>query len=398
MNDTYDVVVVGAGPAGCMTAKTCAEKGLDVIMLEKDAEIGTPKRCAEGLSLHGFERAGIKHNKKYIARAIEGAYIYSPSGKEVEIRSKGPLGYVLERKIWEKYLARDAIKAGSDCMVKTTVNGLLSKNGKITGVKGNAMGDNIKLNSKVVAACDGVESKVGRMCGLKTTNKITDCISGYQYEMAGIENLDMNMLHMFFGSKTVPRGYLWVFPKDKDIGNVGIGILGTENAKKTAKAYLDDFIASRPEIFGNAAPIEVNAGSVPVSGYVNDAFVKDGLALIGDSAQMVNPIHGGGMTTNLYAAQIAGRVISEAVRDDDTSAAKLSEYEKEWRDTDGKRMHKLLKLRYFMEKLTDEDMELLADILNGENLLEMQEGKTSFLLKKLIRHPKLLNIARKYLI
>ncbi len=393
----YDVIVVGAGPAGCMTARTCAERGLSVLLMEKDAEIGSPKRCAEGISIRGFERAGVRFNKKYVANELDGAVLWSPSGKQVVMKSPDSKGYLLERKVFEKHLAKDAIKAGADCMVRTTATGLIEESGKIAGVKADFMGDPVEFKSKIVVGADGVESKIGRMAGLRTTNKMKDYISGFQYEMAGVENLDTEKIHMWFGNKIAPKGYLWVFPKGDDLANVGIGITGTANEKKTARSYLERFIADNPHFFRDASPVEVNAGGVPVSAHMDEPFVKDNLMLVGDSAQMVNPIHGGGMSTNLYAAEICGRTAAEAIEEGDTSAKRLSGYEKGWKDTDGVRMQKLLKLRYFAEKLSDQDFEWFADNLSSEDLDKMQKGKTSFLLKMLVKKPKLLVYARKYL-
>jgi len=393
----YDAIVVGAGPAGCMTAKVCAENGLSVLLLEKDAEIGTPKRCAEGLSLNGFEKAGLKPDKKWCAQAINGAVLWSPSGKSVVMERPDTWGYVLERKIFEKHLARDAIKAGADCMVRATVTDLIKEGGKPVGVKADFLGDEVEFTSKLLIGADGTESKVGRMAGIKTTNVLNDYISGFQYEMAGIEGLDESKIHLWFGNEVAPKGYMWAFPKGDGMANVGGGILSTENAKVSVRSYLERFIAGHPEFFKNASPVEVNAGGIPVSGYMKDAFVGDNVMLVGDAAQQVNPIHGGGMSTGLYAGRICGRVAAEAIASGDLSKRKLLEYEEEWRSTDGTRMDKMLKLRHFLEGLSDKDFEYFADVMKGPELEDIQKGKTKFMLKLLVRKPKLLLYARKYL-
>jgi len=394
----YDVIVVGAGPAGSMTAKTCAEKGLDVLVLEKDAEIGTPKRCAEGLSMRGFSRAGLKYSPKYCAQDIRGLVMWAPNGKSVKFAKDETWGYVLERKIFEKHLAKDAIKAGADYMVRTTVYDLIKdQDGKPSGVKARYLGDEREFTAPLIVGADGTESKIGRMAGLKTVNKISDYISGFQYEMAGVEGLDQDKIHMWFGADTVPKGYLWAFPKGDDLVNIGIGIIATENAKKSVREYLDDFIASHPQHFKNASPVEINAGGIPVCGKIDDTFVDDHILLVGDSAHQVSPIHGGGMSTNLYAAQIAGRVIAEAANANDFSKKKLLEYENEWRQTDGKKMEKHLKVRLFVEGLSDDDFNWFADNMKPEMVEDLQHGQTGFLLKMLIKKPALLKYAVKYL-
>lgn len=392
----YDVIIVGAGPAGSMTARHCAKRGLSTLVLEKDADIGSPKRCAEGLSIRGFDRAGLEYNPKYCMQPIKGAKLYAPGGKSVTLAKDETWGYVLERKVFEKHLAKDAIKAGADYMVRATVTDLIKADGKVSGVSGQYLGENFEFSSKLVIGADGTESKIGRMAGLRTTNKLIDYISGYQYEMAGVEDVDDDKIHMWFGNDITPKGYLWAFPKGDDLVNIGIGIISTENEKKSAREYLDRFIASNPQYFKNASPVEVNAGGIPVCGEIKDPFVDDNIMLVGDSAHQVSPIHGGGMSTNLYAAQICARIAAEAIESGDTSKSKLMEYEREWRETDGVKMIKHLKLRHFVESLSDTDFDWFADNMKSDYIEDIQHGRTKFLLKMLVKKPKLLMYAKKY--
>ena len=76
----YDVVVVGSGPGGCMTAKRLAELGINVLLIEKRPEIGVPVRCAEATGIKGLKELGIKLDKRYIASVTRGAYVFSPDG------------------------------------------------------------------------------------------------------------------------------------------------------------------------------------------------------------------------------------------------------------------------------------------------------------------------------
>ena len=114
-----DCIIVGAGPAGSVTAKEFAEQGLDTLVIEKKAEIGPPKRCAEGVSQRGLKNLGITPCSQSIARSITGAALYAPSGKAVYMEGEDLEGYVLERKIFEKQLASQAIKSGARYLIKT---------------------------------------------------------------------------------------------------------------------------------------------------------------------------------------------------------------------------------------------------------------------------------------
>ena len=386
-----ECLVIGAGPAGSMAAKELASKGIETIVIEKRQEIGAPKRCAEGVSKHSLEKLGIKVHELGITRVIKGAVLYSPSGKKVVMDGQGMEGYVLERKVFEKYLASEAIKEGARYMVKTQATDMVRENGRWRVSIKNLDGED-EIIANLVIGADGVESKVGRWAGLKTLNRLTDYHSGIQFEMAGV-NADENYIHLFFGNEVAPLGYAWIFPKAFS-ANVGLGIL-EKGAKMRAYDYLKKFIEEHEDIFKNASPIEINSGGVPVAHFTGMA--ADGVMLVGDAAQLVNPIHGGGIVRAMHSSIMAAEVAEQALKEKNLSKERLMEYENMWNEEYEEKTNKLLKLRSFLEKLEDKDFELLADILEGEDIFQLTQAKLSFFLKKLIKRPSLLGLATKYL-
>ncbi|KAA0000456.1 MAG: NAD(P)/FAD-dependent oxidoreductase [Thermoplasmata archaeon] len=249
-----------------------------------------------------------------------------------------------------------------------------------------------EIVANLVIGADGVESKVGRWAGLKTLNRLTDYHSGIQFEMAGV-NTDENYIHLFFGNEVSPLGYAWIFPKAFS-ANVGLGIL-EKGAKMRAYDYLKKFIEEHEDIFKNASPIEINSGGVPVAHFTGMA--ADGVMLVGDAAQLVNPIHGGGIVRAMHSSIMAAEVAEQALKEKNLSKERLMEYENMWNEEYEEKTNKLLKLRSFLEKLEDKDFELLADILEGEDIFQLTQAKLSFFLKKLIKRPSLMGLATKYL-
>lgn len=379
----YDVVVVGAGPAGSMAAKTAAELGLNVLLVEKRQEIGTPVRCAEGVSRENIERF-FEVDKKWIAAEVVGAKIYAPDKTEVvmsEEMAGNEVGYVLERKIFDRHVARLAAKAGAEVYVKTAVTDFERKNGALR-VKLRKLGEEWEVETKILIGADGVESRIGRKAGIIKTLKMNEVESCTQYLMTGLD-IDENYTYFYLGREVAPGGYAWIFPKGNGSANVGIGVL-PKMAQKTAKEYLDAFI-EREGIEGKI--VEVVAGAVPVYGEVETA-VADNIMLAGDAAYHADPITGGGIANALAAGYYAGKVAAEAVERGDFSARFLKKYDELWKNDFGKRLSRNKKLQKKFLEMDDKTMNKLASAVAGKNLKEMS---VAAIMKELLKaYPKLL--------
>jgi len=389
-----DVIVVGAGPGGSSVAKELALRGYDVALYEKRQEIGAPKRCGEGLSSSSIERLNLKIPRHCIRENIKGAIVYAPNGKSVEISFDRVVGHILERKMFDKWMAEEAARAGAFVRAKTYIKELLFENGKVCGVRGTFEGEEFEERARVVVGADGVESKIGKMAGLKIRSNPQLMDSGYQYEMANVDLEHRGYLELYFGNSIAPRGYVWIFPKGKDVANVGIGIAGDHD--RPAKSYLDDWITTKPGI-RKGSILEVNAGGIPVGGFLKN-MVTDNFLLVGDAAHQVNPIHGGGIAESITAGRIAASVIDEALQKGDTSARTLDKYNKVWWKERGEKLRKIEKLREVVEEMDDETLNFLASELSGRDLMEFTRGnRLGKLAKILMKKPGLVLLARKLL-
>jgi len=383
----YDVVIVGAGPAGSMTAKWAAKGGAKVLMIEKRQEIGAPVRCGEGISRSWLDAHGVKLDSKSVARQVKGAKIVAPNGSAFYLSEKmagDEVGIVLDRIFFDKLLAKDAVKAGADLMLKTSAMGLLKDGKKITGVKIKSFGETMDIRANCVVGADGYESQVGRWAGINTSLAPRDITSCFQYRLTNIQ-YDPDYCEFIIGSKA-PGGYIWIFPKDEETANVGIGMQFTK-LKDTAdvKKHLDKFIQNDPRL-KKGKPLELVSGAVSICAPI-DKTIGNGVLLVGDAARQIDPITGGGIANSCKAGKVAGEVLAKSVREKDFSEKSLQRYEKGWRDLLENHLYRNWMAKEKLVTLSDETFNKVITTLKEVGVEKMSTYAILKAVEK--RHPDL---------
>jgi len=358
-----EVLVVGAGPAGSMTARYAAKGGADVLIIEKRQEIGSPVRCAEGISQSLLSKVDLTLPEKCVARHVKGAKIFSPAGHCLILSEKqagDEVGIVLDRVFFDKFLAKLAIDEGADVKLKTAATGLIKEGGKIAGVTATSPEGDLKIKAKCVVGADGYESQVGRWGGIDTKLSPRDITSCFQYRLTGLD-YDPDYCEFYLGSQA-PGGYIWVFPKDEETANVGMGIqLAQLKTPAQIKQTLDKFIAKDKRL-KNGKPLDMVSGAVSISAPI-DKTVIDNLLLVGDSARQIDPITGGGISNGCIAGRIAGEALAGASKKKDFSEKSLQKYENGWRDEMENRLYRNWMAKEKLIKLSDETFDKIIATL-----------------------------------
>jgi len=384
MKGRYDVVVVGAGPAGSIAAREAAKAGASVLLVEKRQTIGDPVRCAEGISKEAIHRH-IRLDTSWISAEVDGFRIYSPDGTPLEMLgvSSGEVGYVLERKLFDRALANDAVHHGAEVMVKTRAVGLLKDDGATRGVVLEHLGKRFEVEADVVVGADGVESKVGRWAGIDTRlapKDIETCAQMLVYD----PSIDQQVCEFYLGNDIAPGGYVWIFPKGDGCANVGVGVLGSRSDGGEPMEYLMRFLSHK---LPSAKMLEVVVGGVPVSKPMH-GIVAHGLMLVGDAARQSDALTGGGIANAMDAGAIAGRVAAAGTAEGDVSMEQLGEYEKEWFSLKGKTLTRDWTVKEKFVKLSDAQLNDFMHSLKGVEFKKMHLHE--ILLHLLKRNPKLL--------
>lgn len=349
IRDSYDVVVVGAGPAGSVAAWEAARQGLAVLLLEKRQEIGSPVRCAEGIA-HQSLSTFIAPDERWISAQICKAQIALVEDGQERVWTSESLpggsapagvGYILERRVFDRVLAEKAAQAGARVLVKTAATGLLCEGQAVVGVRALGPWGQRDIAARVVIGADGVESRVGLWAGLDTTLPPSDLMTCAQFLLAGID-IDPQCTYYYFDCHAVPGGYAWIFPKGEGRANVGLGIQADLATISPVEA-LARFVESHP-FLARGSIVTLMVGGVPI-GLPPMPMVVDGLMLVGDAARQVDPLTGGGIANGMAAGRLAARVAAEAIAAGDVSRAALSRYEQEWAAGIGRQMVRNYRLR-----------------------------------------------------
>jgi len=384
IDEEYDIVIIGAGPAGLMAAKKASEKGAKTLLIEKEKRLGE-KPCAEAVSFSTFKEAEIEPSSSFIKQKINGAYIFAPNeDKKVVFSLKNIIGYskeggaIIDKPTFLEELASKTVKAGADFAICANAQDIKRDKDKIE-ILLSILGKKMTISTKILIGCDGVNSIVAKKFFKRENYETITCL---QYRVTNYEVPEYDKIYFYFGNEVAPLGYAWIFPKGENIANVGIGV---RNAR--AKDYLDKFIENHQNFFSKSKIIEIGAAPVPISGMIEE-IVSDNIMLCGDAAGQVIPVTGGGIHSSIAAGKIAGEIAAISIEEKDYSKNFLKKYTEEYSVYWGERINKSLKVLKALEKLSDEELNMLADILDGQDIVDLANGiNTSRVAMKLMKHP-----------
>jgi digeranylgeranylglycerophospholipid reductase len=384
IDEEYDVVVIGAGPAGLMAAKKASEKGAKTLIIEKEKRLGE-KPCAEAVSFSTFEDAEIEPSPSFIKQKVKGAYIFAPNeNKKVVFSLENIIGYskeggaIIDKPTFLEELASKTIKAGAEFAICANAQDIKRSENKIE-ILLSILGKKMIISTKILIGCDGVNSIVAKKFFKRENYETITCL---QYRIANYDALEYDKIYFYFGNEVAPLGYAWIFPKGENIANVGIGV---RNAR--AKDYLDKFIENHQIFFSKSKIIEIGSAPVPISGMIEE-IVLDNIMLCGDAAGQVIPVTGGGIHSSIAAGKIAGEVAAISIEEKNYSKDMLKQYVDKYNVYWGERIKKSLKVLKALEKLNDEELNMLADILDGQDIIDLANGiNTTRVAMKLMKHP-----------
>lgn len=314
---THDLVIVGAGPAGCAAALTARRHGLAPLVLDK-ATFPRDKTCGDGLTAGslrlleqlGLDVRGVAGDGGY--RHVDDAVLVSPSGRVVDLplpRGVGEYSGVVSRVALDAALVDLVRAAGVE--LRTGAGVVAVEHSGPAGPQGVRLrlDDGTIVAARHLIAADGHWSPVRRALRPDTPRDLGEWHAARQY----FADAGDDRLWVFFEPDLLP-GYLWIFPTPGGGANVGYGVLRSQGRTGRELKALWPELLERPHIrrvLGpRARPLDtVRAWPIPTR-YEPDALSDGPVLFTGDAARVVDPMTGEGIAQALETGMLAAEAVA----------------------------------------------------------------------------------------
>jgi len=378
MKPEYDVVIVGAGVAGCMAAATLGirGKGLRTLLIDRNPQGEVGKKttlgwiCGDAVGEHHvkfvYDKLGITFGSPEIENHVNSVVVCSPD-MGVTHPFEGP-GFVLDRPKFARRLLNEALEAGIEYRDLTQAVDLLTEDNYVRGVTcqdlRDRQGRSYKVPSKLVIDASGMSTKLRR--NLSIPSFIEKEIDRDDIEptirliaqLAEGSKVEASRCEIRLNADRAPGGYLWMFPKASNKVNIGLGIQ-QKRTNRSLETLLNEWIAGTPLFKGMVRLTDDGnlPGAWPVSvRHQNDSLVANGFMLAGDSGWFPNPLSAGGIGPSMTGGVIAGEVATIALKGSDASEANLWDYNTRYVEKYGKKTAALEAFRIYLQTLDNSEL------------------------------------------
>jgi len=341
MNEAYDTIVIGGGPAGCASAAMLAEYGHHVLVLEREKF----PRYHVGESLIPFtyqpmERLGLipkmkssafmkKYSVQFVApngKASQPFYFFNRYDRETVAQT-----WQVLRSEFDQLLMDHARGRGAVVREETTVVALLKDNGRVTGVRAqDKLGQVTDYSAPITLDCSGKEAFTAVRQGWRIKDPKLNKVAVWTYYRGSKRDPGLDE-----GQTTVAmipeKGWFWHIPQHNDMVSVGVVAEGkylTRDGVKSPEAIFQREIGQNLWIKDHLSAGEQVGPCFITSEYTHHAryCYADGLLLVGDAYCFLDPVFSSGLMLALKSGVLAGETVHQALLERDFSAERFASY------------------------------------------------------------------------
>ena len=381
-------MIIGGGPSGLLAAEALSSRGHDVLVVEEHEEIGKPDHCAGLLSITGLKVLGLKPPNSVIQNAVSGASIHSPSGYHLSVERGSREALVVDRSLFDQWLAETAERAGAHLATSTkaVTARIHPRRGCVIELGKGSQREEIRTRALVNA--EGSRGAVARILGLPDVPRSSK-FPAYQYELSNVD-VEPHTVEMFYSRKYAPGFFAWIIPLGGGRARVGLA------AKTKSKTRLDAAIRKHPVMSRRLerASVERGMGGTVLVGLPVSRLSAERVITVGDAAGMVKATTGGGVIMGGITAKAAGQMLANALESNNLSAKHLFGYDKEVKALVMKELRLMWLAQRALTALSDPGLDTvirdaqtlgLLDIVKKEGDMDLQ-GRV---IERLLKNPKM---------
>jgi digeranylgeranylglycerophospholipid reductase len=369
----YDVIVVGAGPAGSAAARECAAQGLTTLCIEEHGTIGYPVQCAGLLSTAAFDECRVPSERSVLNR-VTGARVISGAGSELLIDAKKTKAVVVDRGTLDREMAEAAADAGAEFRLKTSAFSVKGTTLFTRGVNGVE-----ETGFKILIAADGPRSTIARIYGME---RARTWLAGIQADMPG--ECDTRYVRIYPDAS--PEFFGWAIPTGPH--RIRVGMCGRKDMMDRFAKFAKQFGSSTSQFVTGTLPLGVMKRTY-----------RDRTLFVGDAAGFPKPTSGGGIYTGVRSARHAAAVAALACEKDGYDDSVLAGFEQRWQADFGRELELGYHLFEMRQKMSAGDIDALLRALNTPAILSTigeygDMDRPGALVKRLLINPSVLRLVR----
>jgi digeranylgeranylglycerophospholipid reductase len=372
----HDVAIVGAGPAGCFSAAGLAERGIDVLVLEKERLPKPAPVCTGVIGIGAFDEFDLP--RESILSEVRDISLFSPSGKEISYCPESPLAYAVDRRVFDDALRSKAERAGAIFVGEANCRDFRICN---EWVEISASGFDSPIRARIVVVASGYSPALMGKLGLE---RIGDHFEGVQVE-ASMTDLQRKT-EIYVGKSVAPSSFAWVLPIAPDRARIGL------TTPRNSSYHLSRFLMTEPLHTRVKSVTDAVRRPIPW-GKVKKSFA-DRILVVGEAAGQVKSTTHGGLYYGLIGAQCAAHTAIEAFDEGDFSRSVLARYEERWRNIIGREIDSGYRLRKYYAKMSDAIVERFFDMSAKDGIMKAVHERARFdwheeVIGSLFKHPLL---------
>mgnify|MGYP001387597470 CR=1 FL=1 len=360
----FDVAVVGAGPAGSVSAKEIAAAGYKVLLLEEHDVVGQPVHCSGLISPRTLEATGLDND--IVLNSIKGAVVYTPMGNTITVGGNRTHALVIDRALMDEGLARKAQEAGAVLALRSRLASMQrSDDGVRLHVQRGSEKAEQKIDVRLVIGADGSHSAVAKGMGTGQSEESIVAVGGE----ISMQSQHDDMVEVYVQPDLAPGWFGWTIPLGTDVSRIGIG---SDEQGRNPRRLLEGLMESH-EHLRDSSVLRLQGGVIPVAPLRQIAEPR--AMLVGDAAGQVKPTSGGGIHTSILSAKICADVAIEALERGALGEEAAARYRTEWMRTVGLELYRGRLLRHMLAQLTPVETEQLLQLFTLKEVCEVMAAQ-----------------------